>query len=187
MDLLSGDGGLIFLFLFLLPGFLGSTAYSYLVEREKSDNYERVVQALTLTLVSTVVVHALTGLPILPTITINKDTPISSILLSTINERILYTSIIAVFIAAVFAILNNHGLIYWALRHVGLTYKTSNADVWQDTFYKYQRYWICVRFLDGTSLIGWPRYYSAIGKPREFFCCRCNVVAIRCERKFYSN
>lgn len=50
-----------------------------------------------------------------------------------------------------------------------LTYKTSDDDVWYDTFYRYQKYWISIKFSDGQILIGWPQYYSVTGKPREVF------------------
>lgn len=114
-------------------------------------------------------VHAIFSIPIVPNITIETDTPVTDILNAMLTTSVFYTSMVSVVIVINLAILNNHGIIYAAARKLKLTYRSSNADVWQDTFYKYEGYWICIRFSDGRSLIGWPRYYSPAGKPKELF------------------
>jgi len=52
--------------LYLLPGFLGAVVYYYLVEGEKPDNFERVIHALALTLASSLVVHGIFHLRLIP-------------------------------------------------------------------------------------------------------------------------
>ena len=168
-DVLKGESGALFLFLYLLPGFLGAVIYDYLVERQPPSNFERIIEALVLTLVSSVVAHVGFGVPLLPNIELSKDTSLTAIVGAFLDKSVLFISIISVSISVIFSILNNHGIIYLALNRVRLTYKNGDGDVWQDTFYKHRKFWIRLTFQDGRSLIGWPKYYSSTGKPRELF------------------
>ncbi|MDR3450000.1 MAG: DUF6338 family protein [Alphaproteobacteria bacterium] len=162
-DILKEDNGSVLLFLYLLPGFLGSLIYDYLVEREKPSNFERIIDALVLTFVSVLIV-----LMIFKTGSFSKDAA-SDIVHFIGNGGILYVVLCAVSLSIIFAILNNHDVIYFCLNKVGLTYKNGGWDVWQDTFYKHRKYWVSVRYKDGRCLIGWPKFYSPTGKPRELF------------------
>jgi hypothetical protein len=168
-DVLKGEAGPLFLLLYLLPGFLGAVMYYYLVEGEKPDNFERVIHALALTLASSLVVHGIFHFSLLPDITLTKDTSSLGVLNAVLGRSLLYITVMSVIIEVVFAILVNHDIILGFLRRLKITYKTSTVDVWQDTFYKYNGYWLRLRFSDGRSLIGWPQYYSPTGKPREIF------------------
>lgn len=143
--------------------------YDYLVEGERADNFERVIHALVLTLASSVIVHGCFGIPFLPNVILSKDTALPTILNSVLGKNLLYISIGSIAIALIFAVLVNHDIILGVSRFLRLTYKISTVDVWQDTFYKHRGYWLRIRFSDGRSLIGWPKYYSPTGKPREVF------------------
>ena len=167
--LAEGEAGALFLLFFLLPGLLGAVVYDYLVEREKPETFDRILEALVLTLLSALAVHALLDLPMVPDTETGKDTKLPDIISAFLTTTIFYTTVCAASLAAVFAILNNHDVIYGTLRRLRLTYKTSDGDVWQDTFYRHRRFWVRLRYEDGTTLVGWPKYYSAIGKPRELF------------------
>jgi hypothetical protein len=83
--------------------------------------------------------------------------------------NLLYMSCSSVLIAISLAVLNNYGLPLRLFRSIKVTYKTSAVDVWQDIFYTFRRYWIRITFSDGRELVGWPMYFSAVGKPRELF------------------
>jgi hypothetical protein len=168
-DVLKGETGALFLFLYLLPGFLGAVVYDYLVERESPSNFDRIIEALVLTLASSVVAHVGFGVPLIPNITLAKDTPLTEVLGAFLGTSILYIALTAVIISVIFAFINNHNIIYWILNRTRLTYKNGDGDVWQDTFYKHRKFWISIKFEDGRSLIGWPQYYSPTGKPRELF------------------
>ena len=168
-EVLKGEAGVLFLLLYLLPGFLGAVVYYYLIEGEKADNFERVIHALVLTLASSLMVHGLFGVPLLPDVPFGKDAALSAILSSILSKNLVYISIGSVIIATGFAFLINHDLILGIARTLRLTYKISTVDVWQDTFYKHRGYWLRIRFNDGRSLVGWPKYYSPTGKPRELF------------------
>lgn len=170
MDKVLGGGSItLYIFFLVLPGLLGSIIYDYLLEGEKRDNTDRIATALVLALSSSVILHYLFGYPILPKMEITNDTRIDLVINAFLAENLLYNSALASFLALAFATLNNHGIIYLALRYFRITYRTGEADVWQDVFYKTRGYWVGIRFRDGRRLIGWPRYFSATGKPREIF------------------
>ena len=167
--LAEGEAGALFLLLFLLPGFLGAIVYDYLVEREKPENFDRILEALVLTLLSALVVHVAFSLPMLPTSATAKDSPLPEVIGAFLTTTTLYTTACSVALAVLFALSNNRDLFYGSLRRLRLTYKTSDGDVWQDVFYRHRGYWVQLRYEDGTTLVGWPSYYSAIGRPRELF------------------
>jgi hypothetical protein len=102
-------------------------------------------------------------------VVIKKDGNVFDVLGSMAGSNMLYTTAIAVVISVCLAVLHNYGLVLWAARKLRITYKTSTVDVWQDVFYKFRGYWIRITFTDGKELIGWPRYFSAVGQPRELF------------------
>ncbi len=168
-EFLKGQAGPVFILLYLLPGFLGAVVYNYLVERDKPSNFDRIIDALLLTLASSLIVHILFTVPLLPSFNVPKDSSPASIISIFLSRNILYISICSVVISIIFACLNNHNVIYDVLNWTKITYKNSNSDVWYDTFYKYRKYWVCIRFYDGRSLVGWPKYYSKTGAPRELF------------------
>lgn len=168
-DVLKGEAGGLFLFLYLLPGFLGAVVYDYLVERQKPTNFDRIIEALVLTLVSSVLAHVGFDVALLPDIAISKDTSLTQILNVFLSVNIFYISLCAVGISIVFALINNHNILYRILNITRLTYKNGDGDVWYDTFYRHRKYWVSIKFSDNRILIGWPQYYSFTGQPRELF------------------
>lgn|GEM_PF-5970834 len=173
-EFLKGGSGAVFIFFYLLPGFLGAMLYDYLSERDKPTNFDRIIDALVLTLVSSVLVHLCFGVPLLPTIKVDDHTAVTDIVSLFISKNILYISLCSVVISIIFSFLNNYGIIYYVLRFIKFTYKNGNLDVWYDTFCKHQGYWICIRYSDGRSLVGWAKFYSSYGKPRELFIAEAN-------------
>jgi hypothetical protein len=166
---IKGDTGALFLILYLLPGFVGAVVYDYLVERQSPSNFERFIEALVLTLVSSVVAHVGFHVPLLPKIALSNEAPMTDVLGAFLGKSIFYVSIIASVISFIFATANNHKWIYWPLNRLRITYKNGEDDVWKDTFYKHRGFWISLKFEDGRVLIGWPKFYSQSGKPREIF------------------
>jgi len=166
-EVLKGETGAVFLFFYLFPGFVGTLVYDFLVEGQKPENFERIVAALALTLIASVALKFF-GLPLLP-LAIDDKVPISTVVDGFVGRRLLFSTIISVALAMMVAILNNSGALYWMLGRLRLTYKTSARDVWSDTFHKYRGEWVRVRFADGRSLVGWPKFYSKSGDPREIF------------------
>lgn len=167
-EVLKGSTGAIFLFLYLFPGFLGSLVYDFLVEGRKRENFERIIAALVLTLVSSVVLHVIFGVPLLPD-AVEREAPVATVIAAFFGRNLLYESLVSTAIAVIFATANNFRLIYSALNVLRVTDKYSSVDVWSDMLDKYRGFWLRVEFADGRSLIGWPRFYSLLGDPREIF------------------
>jgi hypothetical protein len=165
-DMLKADPSVLFLFLYLLPGFLGMVVYGYFREGRPIQNFDRVVIAFVLALVSNLAVHLTFGGPFVPA----SQTASPDIVLRTmVNVNLLLSSVAAVLIATIVAMLNNHDLIHKALIRLKISNRRSNNDVWYDVFYRHRAYWVKLEFKDGRSLVGWAQYYSASGSPRELF------------------
>jgi len=168
MEKAFGGGAVtLYLFFYVLPGLFGSLVYDYVVEGEKRDAIDRIATALVLTLVSSVALHFLLDTPIVPNIDVTNDTRINTVMNAFLGKNLLYASLLSAAIAAGFAALQNHGLLYDGLRWVRLTHKTGECDIWQQLFYKYYNKWLCVEFRDGRRLVGWPRLFSSTGRARE--------------------
>jgi hypothetical protein len=187
MDQLRSDSGALFLFLYLLPGFIGLLVYDFLAEGRQREVLEKLVIAITLTLVSALLVNVVFQVPLFPEPKIvartgffaalsvviggepGKDLEAAAVLSAFIGKNLLYQSIASTLLAAAFAALNNKGLVYKAARLLRLTFKTGHTDVWADVFYGMQGKWVRVRYDDGSQLVGWPQYISNPGVPRELF------------------
>lgn len=168
-DVLTANAAVLFLFLYLLPGFLGMVVYGFLVEGEPQDKFDRLVTAVVLSLLAALSVHFIAGQPLVPGLPVGATTPMSEVLQGLVDRNLLYCAVAAAVIAAFVAFLNNHGVIYEIINGLKISYKTSNSDVWQDVFYRHRGFWVKLEFNDGRTLVGWPRYFSATGKPRELF------------------
>lgn len=167
-DVLKGSSGAVFLFFYLFPGFVGTFVYDFLVEGQKPGNFERIISALTLTLVTSAILWFPLGMPLLP-LSVDDKTPVSAVVEGFVGRQLLWSTIASVVLAIAVAVLNNSGALYWFLGLLGLTYKTSARDVWSDTLRTYRGEWVRVNFADGRSLIGWPKFYSKSGDPHEIF------------------
>jgi hypothetical protein len=166
-ELPKGESGTVFLLLYLFPGLLGSFVYDFLAEGRKRENFERIVGALALTLVTSVTLTFF-GLPLLP-VRLEENTPLSDVIEGFIGRNLLYGSLLAVGIGTALACLNNWGTTFDLFQFLGITNKTSSVDVWADTFGTYRGRWVRLRFQDGVTLVGWTRFYSQFGDAREMF------------------
>jgi len=168
-DFLKGDSGAVYIFLYLLPGFLGLAVYDYLVEGLPREIFDKVVFALSIALVSYLTVSALFAAPLVPGLGLSKDSDAATVLSLLLGRNLIYVSAVSVILSILLAFLTNYGVMLWIFRKLRLTYKTSSVDVWQDTFYRFRGYWVRLSYSDGRELIGWPQYFSSVGKPRELF------------------
>jgi hypothetical protein len=142
--------------------------YDFLVEGRKRENFERIIVALSLTLLVSIALKFGFGRPLLP-LAVDEKTPVTAVIDAFWGRNLLDASLLSSGIAALLAGLNNNGVTFAVLQFLRITNKTSSVDVWADTFDQFRGYWIRVRFQDGRSLVGWPRYYSQFGDPREVF------------------
>jgi hypothetical protein len=167
-DILKGESGAAFVLFFLFPGFLGSFIYDFLVEGRKRENFERIIAALMLTLLSSIIMKVAFAIPLAPP-HVGKDAALADVIDAFVGRNLLYASLMTIVISVIFAYLNNSGALYWVLGQIGITYAISDRDVWSDTLKRYRGGWIHIRFDDGRSIIGWPRFYFKPGEPREIF------------------
>lgn len=168
-EFLSADVTVLFLFLLLLPGFLGQLVYGYLKQGPPQDKLDRVITAFALSLVTMVCTHLVFRLPLLPQVAVTKDSSASAVLQSMTGMALAWNAAFAVLIALLFAWANSLGLLRRLSQLLRLSNKGSDNDVWKDTFDHYRGYWLKLDYADGTSIVGWPKFYSASDRPRELF------------------
>ncbi|MBO6758630.1 MAG: hypothetical protein JJ902_20015 [Roseibium sp.] len=68
--------------------------------------------------------------------------------------------VIAGLLAFAFAVIKNNSLSYQFINLFNLTKRVSDRTAWAEAFSENQGVWVAVRFKDGTTLVGWPKYYS---------------------------
>jgi hypothetical protein len=111
--------------------------------------------------------HFVAGQNIVPSFDIKSDTPLNVILDAFLQSSHLFlATLFSTALALVFAIAQNHGFLYRAMRGLRMTRKTGESDVWQQMFYLYFDHWISLEFKDGRYLVGWPRRFSSSGQVR---------------------
>ncbi|MEI6557247.1 MAG: DUF6338 family protein [Rhodospirillaceae bacterium] len=154
MDFIKSLAGVALVPFYLLPGLLGTVVYDYLVEGEKRDNLERVLHAFVLTLVNALLVHEVVGTPLISNIDVSGEAQVSKIASALLDRNLLILALSASILSLVFAVVNNHDLLYRALRWLKVTYKVSSVGVWKDSFNKNPQVWLHITFPDRRSLIG---------------------------------
>lgn len=167
-DVVTGEVGAFLLIMYLLPGFLGLVVYDFIAESEKRDNFGRFIGALSLTLVSGIVVGLISHKAILPP-EFASDAKLRDVIAAFLNIQVVWLTLASCILAVGIAFGNNKGYLYRAARCVGITYRTGRIDVWQEVFHGNRGKWVRIQFSDGRTLIGWPQYYSEFGKERELF------------------
>jgi Family of unknown function (DUF6338) len=166
---IPANAALIFMFLYLLPGFVGQAMYFYLCEAASPDAFGRVLNAFIITLPAVGLANWVFDIPLVPVAALDEKSTVIVILNALVGKNLLYVSAIALVIAIAAAVAKNHGWILWAARRIRMTYKNDSLDVWQDAFYKNRGVWIRLRYTDGKILEGWPQFFSNAGKSREIF------------------
>jgi len=169
MELLKGDAGPVFIVLYLLPGFLGTVVYDYLVVAGKRDIFERLFHVLALNVLSSLLVHVVFGLPLGVFAEVTENASVTEFIEIIVRNNLLYLSLASIAISVGFAVVNNNNMLYKLLNRVKITDRVGSVDVWQEVFRSNPRAWVRVTFSDGRLLIGWPRLYSLTGKQRELF------------------
>lgn len=168
MEGVPGELTAFLLVMYLLPGFLGVVVHDFLAETKRSESFGRFVAALTLSLLSNIVVGLATGKAVeIPEF---GDKPeLAKIITAFVTWRLVWLTLVAGALGFVVAYVNNRKWLYRALRALGITNRTGRVDVWQDVFNTYRGRWLQLHYKDGRTLIGWPRFYSEYGEARELF------------------
>jgi hypothetical protein len=168
--------------LFLLPGFVGLIVYEIAAEVPKRETFEKVVVAIGLTVVASVLHGILgsfypyfgspAGLEQIAAYAAAKDNVQAAANLATARAIIAglgWTTAIAVVLGLVSATLQNKGGVYKTLLHFGITKRTGAIDVWHQVFSRGARCWVRLRYKNGTMLVGWAKYFSEDSKTMALF------------------
>jgi hypothetical protein len=168
--------------LFLLPGFVGLIVYEIAAEVPKRETFEKVVVAIGLTVVASVLHGILgsfypyfgspAGLEQIAAYAAAKDNAQAAANLATARAIIAglgWTTAIAVLLGLVSATLQNKGGVYKTLLHLGITKRTGAIDVWHQVFSRGAQCWVRLRYKNGAMLIGWAKYFSEDSKSMALF------------------
>ncbi|MBS0986908.1 DUF6338 family protein [Acetobacter thailandicus] len=79
---------------------------------------------------------------------------------------LLLTSLV---VGLIWSALSVWGVVFWLLRLIKITRSSGRVDVWQDVFTKHRTAWLRAYLQDGTTITGWPEYFSDDGDKREVF------------------
>lgn len=168
--------------LFLLPGFVGLIVYEIVAEVPKRETFDKVVVALALTVVASVLhgivgaVWPIFGVPagleqIVSIYAAKTDTQAAQNLASgrAIIGGLGVTTAIAIVLGFIFALTQNKGVAYWLLYEYRVTKRTGAIDVWHQVFSRGGNCWVRVRWKNGTLLVGWAKYFSEDMKTMALF------------------
>lgn len=166
-DIFGGGAVGLYLFLYVLPGLFSALVYEFVLEGEKREVLDRIASALVFALFGNLALHFLLGDRVVPSIEIKSDTPANVILDAFLQPtHLLLATLISSVAALIFAVAQNHGWTYAAMRWLRLNRKTGETEVWQQMFTLYYDRWYALEFKDGRKLVGWPRRFSSSGRER---------------------
>ncbi len=144
------------IFLFLIPGFLSAKIIDTLIVREEKREFEKIIDALILSMVIYTIYSLLGG-----------KSPIS---INQIDKSFKYTCwsflglvALSILIPAIFCAFVTNDWHMKIGRKIGITRKTSRSSVWFDVFSD-KRTHVIINFENGRRIYGWPMYYSNTNK-----------------------
>lgn len=158
MDGISKDA--ILLLQYLLPGFFAAWVFYGLTPYELPSQFERVIQALILTLViQSLVYFEKWGLDSL-------DRPIN-LSVSDDSSRLVASTITALLIGLIFSFCANRDTFHAIARKIGITQETSYPSEWFSAFSSEVTY-IVLQLKDERRVYGWPREWPSNAKEGHF-------------------
>lgn len=163
MAILNGFVIVVQLIVLLLPGFLTTLIRDALVVARDREAIDKVSESLIYSLIVNIIANVVLGSNVSP---VSYDNT-SGFIVNTIQMIV----VLAISLAIGFAIslLINYDIVYWLLRSIRLTKKTSRISVWHDVFSNCSKKWLRVTLTDGTVIIGWPDCFSDDMEVREIF------------------
>lgn len=162
-------GSLIYTLIFLLPGLIGTALYRLLAEGRKMSTFDLLTFSLLLTLAGNGLAHVAVGVSLLPDIDMAGDRAIMFSYANFTFGGLAASTAASAIIALGFTLITKMGLLYRLAQKSRVTFKTGRINVWHDVFHDNRGQWVNVTFKDGTSIIGWPRYYSVDEERFEIF------------------
>jgi len=155
--------------IFLLPGFVTDRIIVSLTPQRSRTDVRLVIDSLVWAFIDEVFyrVIALTfGLQQFPVdyVTDHPSRLFDGHVLSIVC--LLLTSVV---IGLVWSCLSVWGILFRLLGRATITRSSGRVDVWQDVLTKHRRAWLRAYLKDGTTITGWPEYFSDDGDKREIF------------------
>jgi hypothetical protein len=153
--------------LILLPGFLTAGFIRVLATRPQRTEFDKVVEALSYSLINYATFAALGGrfpLDIRKEVTGGAERYSLEIHPWPLLELVL----ISIVLAAIVAYTVNQDFLLTFLRRIKITQRTSRVSVWNDTFHTFSGY-VQVELGDGRRVIGYLRFYSDEGDESSLF------------------
>lgn len=162
--------------IFLLPGFVSQRIIEGLTVVGKRTDITRVIDALVLSLLN-YLAYTFTALYIS-----TKPVPLSLTPEGHLQFGISDVAgpgvliLISLLMGLIFSKSINAGWHYAFLRRIRLTRRTGRVDIWYDVFSDFRGHWIRAHLKDGTTITGWPDYYSDNPEKRELFLADAEVT-----------
>ena len=155
--------------LLLLPGFACAYIVQHLAVRAKQSELEKIVEALLLSFVLYLATLPFFGytLPVSWSSTSVGGFAGYAVLLHWSHLAGLLASAAA--LGLLHAANINHDLLLRVLRRLRITQRTARNTIWNDAFQDVSNKYILVSFADGSSLLGYLRYYSDESEDSSLF------------------
>jgi hypothetical protein len=149
---------------YLAPGFIAAGIFYATTTHSKPTQFERVVQALILTVVvrSAVAVERWLAIATGSVITFGTWTDESTLVASIISAAIIGLAVSAA---------TNRDTAYAWLRRIGATQRTSHPSEWVAVFYNDPRF-VILNLKDGSRINGWPSIWPASAEKGHFYLTR---------------
>ncbi|MGF6492492.1 hypothetical protein ABIE56_000647 [Luteibacter sp. 621] len=149
---------------YLAPGFIAAGIFYATTTHSKPTQFERVIQALMLTVVvrAAVAMERLLATSIGRLIVLGTWTDESTLVASIVTASIIGFTVSAAF---------NMDTVHSWLRRIGATRRTSHPTEWVGVFYKNPRF-VILNLKDGTRVIGWPSVWPRSAEKGHFYLTR---------------
>jgi len=155
--------------IFLLPGFVTDRIIVSLTPQRSRTDFRLVIDSLVWAFVDEVIYRVIAlrlGLQQFPVgftpehpEVLFEDHALSAVVLLSVS----------LVVGLIWSALSVWGVLFWLLRLIKITRSSGRVDVWQDVFTKHRTAWLRAYLQDGTTITGWPEYFSDDGDKREVF------------------
>jgi Family of unknown function (DUF6338) len=146
--------------LLLLPGIIGFFLFNQVSDLKVKDPLSTISWVIFYLIVSQLIAVQLFGSSFLPDVAGANDKETQAKIVTYLQSIALAPLLIGALLGIVFALLKNFSVGYYLLKVLRISHKIGGRLPWNAMFNRKRGIWIIVRFKDGTSLVGWPEYYS---------------------------
>ncbi len=162
-------GSLIYTLIFLVPGLIAAALFRMLAEAKRFNTFDLLTFSLVLTLFGNVTSQSLFGQSLLPDIKTGEDRVLLFSYASFTVLALILVTICCCLVSLVLVFIGKYSHFYTLMRKIYMTNKTGRINIWHDVFDTYHGRWIKVTFKDGSSITGWPKFYSVEEDRFELF------------------